>query len=1065
MAMHITRSALIVAAILLSPSVGTAESPPGSTAALPETASLSNEATSPPDRSPRRISGRVDALRAKGAYAEALQEVLACRENYAHQSNVPAHAHGDIQRWIATLGLIMQLPPAAQRERRVAESLHLEISWLMHAGEFAIADELAQQRLAVLQRHLGAHNQDVARVLHDRAVIRSNLGDDALAEKLFVQVIDMRRAILEPTHADIATTLQHLGALRASQGDEFHAEELYREALGIYMVVSEEAGLLPDNSSDIMQTWARIANLRISHGDYVRAEPLLRRALAAARKTYGTDHWLTATLLNNLAVVRSRQGDRAAAEPLFREALTTRQKDLGENHPHTVQSMNALAVMLHEGGDLLAAEALFREVLLRYQELPAEHHSGAASVLLNLATLIRTQSDYAAAEALCRQALAIYREDSREEPRDIARCLGHLGSTYMEQGRFAEAEGILREALSNCELLSCSDDPDRARARHRLALCLLARDDPAAAQPLLADAAEAFENARLRAGRGYTRATFQTSPYTALAVTDLALEKADEAWVAAERALGRALVDLLVAAESRSLDGDETAVQDSLLRVLRGLEDLAAQATDRRGAAVHTADRRGELETLRARLAAAEAAWCAFHQDIAARHPVTEGQAFSLQHVQEKLTERTAFIGWVHLEMPSKEPVTWGYVIRKEGPVLWARLDASPNRPDGLSGAERASDFRETLATASAWVCRPTVIERLLGEAQALWECWVAPLMPHLDRVDHLVVIPSGPMLGVPFEALADRNDTFAVDRFFVSYVPSATIHTWLRERGAHGEAPSSRARKALLAGDPPFSIDHLTAMQAEERRDARIGDDLFASAEPIIQETVLRSALAGNEDALASLPRLPRTRDEIQQIASLMPGSVTLLGPDASEQEFVRMAESGALQQFDTIHLATHALVDDERPERSALVLSRADLPDPYEAAMTGERLHDGLLTAKEIVREWNLEADLVTLSGCQTGLGREAAGEGHIGLAHAFLRAGARSLLVSLWKVEEEASALLMTRFYENLTGSRAEPMSKVEALREAKQWLRDYTDVDGTQPFRHPSYWSGFILIGEP
>jgi CHAT domain-containing protein len=109
---------------------------------------------------------------------------------------------------------------------------------------------------------------------------------------------------------------------------------------------------------------------------------------------------------------------------------------------------------------------------------------------------------------------------------------------------------------------------------------------------------------------------------------------------------------------------------------------------------------------------------------------------------------------------------------------------------------------------------------------------------------------------------------------------------------------------------------------------------------------------------------------------------------------------------------------------------------------------------------------------------MGKETAGEGYIGLAHAFLQAGARSLLVSLWKVGEEATALLMTRFYENLTGAYdddregrcGEPMSKAEALREAKRWLRTYSEPsDGEgehwQPFRHPSYWSGFVLIGEP
>jgi CHAT domain-containing protein len=326
-------------------------------------------------------------------------------------------------------------------------------------------------------------------------------------------------------------------------------------------------------------------------------------------------------------------------------------------------------------------------------------------------------------------------------------------------------------------------------------------------------------------------------------------------------------------------------------------------------------------------------------------------------------------------------------------------------------------------------------------------------------------------MLGIPIEVLVDEESRYFGDRYGVSYAPSATIYAWLREQDAGRGA--SGPQNALLVGDPPFCEDHLSAMADEEEQDSHPQQAYAATGEPFIRGTTVRSALAGNEGALAALPRLPWTRQEVRLVASVIPATTTLLGAEASEQRLMGLAESGELSQFDTIHLATHALANDDLPERSALILSRTDLPDPYEAVVAGKRVHDGLLTAKEIIREWELDADLVTLSGCQTGLGRETAGEGYVGLAHAFLQVGARSLLVSLWKVEEEATALLMGRFYENLTGSYADerdgesetPMSKAAALREAKRWLREYTDEHGARIFSHPSYWSGFVLIGEP
>jgi CHAT domain-containing protein len=137
-------------------------------------------------------------------------------------------------------------------------------------------------------------------------------------------------------------------------------------------------------------------------------------------------------------------------------------------------------------------------------------------------------------------------------------------------------------------------------------------------------------------------------------------------------------------------------------------------------------------------------------------------------------------------------------------------------------------------------------------------------------------------------------------------------------------------------------------------------------------------------------------------------------------------------------------------------------DLPDPLQAAMDGTRIYDGVITAKEILRDWKLDADLVTLSACGTALGKEVAGEGMVGFAHAFLQAGARSLLVSLWKVDDAATSLLMQRFYENWW---KRDLPKAKALQEAKGWLREWEDDSGATPYARPYYWSAFILIGDP
>jgi CHAT domain-containing protein len=251
--------------------------------------------------------------------------------------------------------------------------------------------------------------------------------------------------------------------------------------------------------------------------------------------------------------------------------------------------------------------------------------------------------------------------------------------------------------------------------------------------------------------------------------------------------------------------------------------------------------------------------------------------------------------------------------------------------------------------------------------------------------------------------------------------------------------------------------------------------------------------------------PSLPGTRLEAEALRRLLgPRQVTLLtGSNASEQELDKLARAGQLQTYRYLHLATHARPDGYNPLQSALILARDNLPDPERQLKAGQPIYRGRLTAEKVVQDWHLDCDLVTLSACQTALGKQEYGEGFVGFAQAFLLAGSRSVVVSLWKVDDTATALLMDRFYQNLLGEPTElkePLSKAKALEEAKVWLRGLSRAealkrsadlidgverapkrkldrvppevpqpppgvgdDAAQPYAHPYYWAAFILIG--
>ncbi len=313
--------------------------------------------------------------------------------------------------------------------------------------------------------------------------------------------------------------------------------------------------------------------------------------------------------------------------------------------------------------------------------------------------------------------------------------------------------------------------------------------------------------------------------------------------------------------------------------------------------------------------------------------------------------------------------------------------------------------------------------------ARWLRERILDPVAPFLAGVNRLFVVPDGPLNYLPLEALpvsspaAGATDTlfasfggtrFVGDRYAVSYLPSASFLVL----AAGGQEPETEptARRSLLAlGDP-------------------------AGPETPVAGTAAVAG-AGSGDRLLYADR------EVRAIARLFPDAVVRSGAEASEVCFKALAPS-----FRFLHVSSHGKLDERVPLYSGLAL----YPGP-----SGRE--DGFLHAYEVL-SLRLNCDLVTLSACQTGLGRLYAGEGLLGLTRSFLYAGAQQALVSLWSVNDASTAILMESFYANLAAGLDAP----RALQQAKSALRAVVvSGPGGRPlaYAHPFFWAPFVLIGLP
>jgi len=292
-----------------------------------------------------------------------------------------------------------------------------------------------------------------------------------------------------------------------------------------------------------------------------------------------------------------------------------------------------------------------------------------------------------------------------------------------------------------------------------------------------------------------------------------------------------------------------------------------------------------------------------------------------------------------------------------------------------------------------------------------------------LQDVKELIIVPDDILFYLPFEMLVFdttgvespydfENAKFLLEKFDVSYVSSASLLD-------PGLQTLRKPDKGILAmGNPDFGPQPDEPEQGE----------LLASKEPI----------TGSRVIVESLLPLPNSETEVKAIGGVLRGlnNNILTGNRATEENFKSNAAD-----YRILHLATHFLTNDTQPLYSKIAL-----------AQNGDGEEDGFLQTYEVFN-MNLNADLVVLSACNTALGKLRKGEGVIGISRAFLFAGVPSMVVSLWNVDDKATAIIMRDFYKYMKAG----FNKKHALRRAKV---DYLKASGAGPY----YWAPFILIGD-
>ncbi|MGA2621679.1 MAG: tetratricopeptide repeat protein [Thermoguttaceae bacterium] len=975
-------------------------------------------------------------------------------------------------------------------------------------GEPAKAEPLYRQALEIRKKVLGENHPDYATSLNNLGGLYRDQGDYARAEPLYKQALEIRKTALGENHSDYAGSLNNLASLYQDQGDYLRAEPLYRQASEIAKKV------LGENHPHYAASLNGLAVLYWAQGDYPRAGPLFRKALEIRKKMLGENHPDYANSLDNLASLYRAQGDYARAEPLYKQALEICKKALGEGHPHYAHSLINLASLYQAQGDYPRAEPLYKQALEICKKALGENHSYYATGLNDLAYLYKAQGDYPRAEPLFRKVLEIKKKALGENHHDYAAILNGLAVLYWAQGDYSHAEPLFRQASEIAKKVLGENHPHYALSLDNLAYLYQAQGNYSRAEPLRRQAvsiirrhieataviqSERQQLAMLQGNRryldSYLNLAVDSSQYSEPVYQELLAWKG---MVLRRNRVSRA------ATQRPQLATTFTRLQ----RVATQLTHLAWTTPDPR----QEANWRRRLEELSAEKEELEA-------ELSARSAEYRQakQAIPLDGLQAALSKDSVLVDFVeywHNRLADKKSKTkatseWrllGFVVAPGRPV--EMIDLGPTRPID----EAIRTWRVTFGMSAEGA----------GAARLLRERLWAPIEEKLHGAKIVLVSPDGALSRLPFGALpGKRPGSFLIEERTFALVPVPQLIPQLVQE----EGRKELRKKLLLLGNvdydalpdkAPDTMRGMTAAPVNDNADGPRTEGLMMSSRSVPPGSLHFGPLPGTEGEICAI-------EELYRRAVGSEGVTALRKSQAGKEAFLAEA-----RRHGYLHLATHGFFIEEKVRPPALgsrdasrfgeMLHEPEAGRTYPAILCGLALaganrtaeqqpsppahlpivpqrhagegskadgNQGILTAEEIGTQ-NLDCvDIVVLSACESGLGKQASGEGVLGLQRSFQSAGVRTVVASLWPVDDAATKALMVTFYTNLWEKK---LPKREALRQAQlTMLREYDPKVGklrgpgaerpVDPAKltaaqeaggakslSPFYWASFVLSGD-
>ncbi len=832
-----------------------------------------------------------------------------------------------------------------------------------------------------------------------------------------------------------ARTLNFIGGAADLLGEPTQALTNYYQALELARIEkaqSTEATIL----NNIGKIYIDIAEWQ-KGADKFREAILILQAL--------NDKSKEASSLDNLGATQYLLNDLENSLESHQKALKLRR--MGNNKIGEALTLQRIGLVLAAKGEKQQAVENY-QLALSLQRTAGDRR-GEADTLKSLGEVLTSQGEHKRALESLQQSLQLLQklEDKRGEGLTQVR----LGAVYLAMGQPQKALEYYNPALTNFRAVL--DPQNEAKTLHGIAHAERNLGNLEDARQRIETALSLYENVRTNSSNSQqSRASYFAVQQNAYQFhTDLLMKLHQQnpsaghdaaALQITERARARSLLELLAESNVDFRQDVDAKLLDRERDLMQQINAKAARLMQR-----NSADRIAELKK---EIGALEDEYQQAQTAIRKSNPqyanATQPQPLNVAGIQKELDENTLLLE---------------YALGEERSFVWAVTNHSltsyelPKQSEIIPVAQqvyKALTARTLVIngeTPSAKQARIMQADAQFTEASTkLSAMLLAPLAAQLGN-KRLVIVADGALQYVPFGVLPEMvvggrgsvvgktpSQPLVLNHEIISLPSASVIGIMRKELAGRTMAPKMLA----VIADPVFSGD-------DER--AKISQVKLARAASVTTEArgiVHTEEKPAGEQKMSGglkIPRLPYTHQEADQIFALAPKATSFRATDfKASRATVTDPELG---KYRYLHFATHGLLDSEKPGLSSLVLSMLD---------ENGNPQDGFFRAHELYN-LKLPAELVVLSACQTGLGKEIKGEGLVGLTRGFMYAGAARVIVSLWSVSDKATAELMTKLYQSMLQKGESPAAALRSAQVAmwkqKQWSAPY-------------YWAAFTLQGE-